>query len=69
MNTQLRDSFNETQLDVPVAIPMATVLISPYVINPSLEQIIMKALFKNIPIFLLTVGLIFLVGCASTSKR
>lgn len=69
MNTQLPDSFNETQLDVPVVIPIATASISPYSVNPSLEQIIMKALFKNIPIFLLTVGLIFLVGCASTSKR
>jgi hyperosmotically inducible protein len=69
MNTQLSDSFDGTQLEVPLAIPVASVLTSPYSLNPSFEQIIMKALFKNIPIFLLTVGLILLVGCASTSKR
>jgi hypothetical protein len=69
MNTQLHDSFNRAGLDVPIAVPIAVALSSPYSIHPSFEQIIMKALFKNIPVFLLTLGLIFLVSCASTSKR
>jgi BON domain len=44
------------------------VLVCPY-FKPSIENIIMKALLKNIPIFLVTLSLIFLVACASTSKQ
>lgn len=70
MNTTSLDSFNGTKLAIPVAeIPISTDLVSPYYTNPSIEKIIMKALLKNIPIFLLAVGLLFLVGCASTSKH
>jgi hyperosmotically inducible protein len=42
---------------------------SPYVANPSMEQIIMKALFKSIPMLLVTLSLIFLVACSSEPKR
>ncbi len=41
----------------------------PYTLNPSIEIIIMKALLKNIPIFLVTLSLIFLVACASSDKK
>lgn len=43
--------------------------VSPYINKPSMEQIIMKALFKNIPLFVLTLGLIFLVSCSSQPKH
>jgi len=43
--------------------------ISPYMKNPSMEQLIMKALLKNIPVFLMTVALIFMVSCSSEPKR
>jgi hyperosmotically inducible protein len=42
---------------------------SPYAIHPSMGQLIMKALFKNIPLFLVTLSLIFLVACSSEPKR
>ena len=42
---------------------------SPYMKNPSMEQLIMKALLKNIPVFLMTVAVIFLVSCTSEPKR
>ena len=42
---------------------------SPYSITPTMEQLIMKALLKNIPVFLMTVALIFLVSCSSEPKR
>jgi|GEM_PF-143052 hypothetical protein len=42
---------------------------SPYMKNPSMEQLIMKALLKNIPVFLMTVALIFMVSCSSEPKR
>jgi len=42
---------------------------SPYVAKLSMEQIIMKALFKNIPLFLVTLSLIFLVACSSEPKK
>ena len=42
---------------------------SPYMKSLSMEQLIMKALLKNIPIFLVTVAMIFLVACSSEPKR
>jgi hyperosmotically inducible protein len=42
---------------------------SPYMKTPSMEQLIMKALLKNIPVFLMTVALIFLVSCSSEPER
>ena len=41
---------------------------SPYFTKPSMEQLIMKALLKNIPLFLVTIALIFMVSCSSTPK-
>jgi hypothetical protein len=42
---------------------------SPYLKTPSMEQLIMKALLKNIPLFLMTVALIFFVSCSSEPKH
>ena len=42
---------------------------SPYIKTPSMEQLIMKALLKNIPVFLMTVALIFMVSCSSEPKK
>lgn len=70
MNTEIKNSPNRVPLDDST--PMSSQCLTsayPYPVNPSIEQIIMKALLKNIPVFLLTVSLIFLVACASTSKR
>lgn len=61
-------SSNERQLSAAVPISYQP-SISPYIHKPSIERIIMKALFKNIPIFLLTVSLIFLVACSSEPKH
>lgn len=70
MNTEIDNSFNRAQLDL--AMPKgstAEAVACPYSTKPSIESIIMKALLKNIPIFLVTLSLIFLVACASGPKK
>lgn len=70
MNTEIKNGFNSASLDLAASEDSnGEGLPCPYPTNPSIENIIMKALLKNIPIFLLTVGLLFLVGCASTAKQ
>src|SRR6187549_1710715 len=66
MNTTVKHSSNLAQRDVAVS---ESALDCPYSINPSIEIIIMKALLKNIPIFLVTLSLIFLVACSSEPKK
>lgn len=68
MKTTLHASSQERSLNSSVPMPYRSTS-SPYVAKPSMEIIIMKALFKNIPIFLLTLGLIFLVACSSEPKK
>ena len=68
MKTNLHVSSNERQFDTSVPIRYQPTT-SPYISKPSMEQIIMKALFKNIPLFVLTLGLIFLVSCSSAPKH
>jgi len=66
MNTEIKHSSNLARQDVAVS---ESELNCPYSINPSIEIIIMKALLKNIPLFLVTLSLIFLVACASGPKK
>jgi len=70
MNTEIKNSFSQASLDLAASESFhGEDLTCPYSVNPSIESIIMKALLKNIPIFLLTVGLVFLVGCAGNHKK
>jgi hyperosmotically inducible protein len=68
MKNNIHVSSSERQLSevVPISYQPS---ISPYINKPSIEIIIMKALLKNIPVFLLTVSLIFLVACSSEPKK
>lgn len=68
MSTELNNSFKTAPLDL-TATEDSIALACPYFIKPSIENIIMKALLKNIPIFLVTLSLIFLVACASGPKK
>ena len=70
MNTEINNSFSSAVLNLAASEELqGQGLPCPYPIHPSIENIIMKAFLKNIPIFLMTVGLLFLVGCASTAKQ
>ena len=70
MNTEINNSFSGGMRNLAASEELqGQALRCPYLIHPSIENIIMKALLKNIPIFLMTVGLLFLVGCASTAKQ
>ena len=68
MNTDINNSFKSAPLGSNVS-KNSIALTCPYFINPSIESIIMKALLKNVPIFLVTLSLIFLVSCASGPKK
>jgi hypothetical protein len=68
MNTEINNSFKSAPLG-STASKNSIALTCPYFINPSIENIIMKALLKNVPIFLVTLSLIFLVSCASGPKK
>jgi len=66
MNTNIRSHSDRThQHDVSMGFPS----IYPSPTDLSIEHLIMKALLKNIPIFLVSICLIFLVACTSTSHR
>lgn len=61
---------NPQQANVPVSSPsFFQTPISPYMKPPSMEQIIVRAFLKNIPVFLVTLALIFLVACSSAPKQ
>jgi hyperosmotically inducible protein len=66
MNTDIRNHFNRAHQN---DISMEFQSIYPSPVNLSIEQLIMKALLKNIPVFLVAIGLIFLVACTSTSHH
>ena len=66
MNLEVKHSSNLAQQDIAVLERAAD---CPYPINPSIEIIIMKALLKNIPLFLVSLSLIFLVACASGPNK
>lgn len=74
-DSSFAEHFHSQQVESPQAnIPVTRISPfqaqpSPYIKTPSMEQLIMKALLKNIPVFLMTVALIFLVGCSSEPKR
>lgn len=74
-NPSFSEHFHSQQVDSPQAnVPVTRISPfqaqpSPYIKNPSMEQLVMKALLKNIPVFLMTVALIFLVACSSEPKR
>jgi len=73
-NTVENSSFSEQLNPQPANAPASRAayfqpLASPYLRPPSMEQLIMKALLKNIPVFLMTVALIFLVSCSSEPKH
>ena len=68
MNTELNNSFKSAPVNLTTS-EDSIALTCPYFIKPSIENIIMKALLKNVPIFLVTLSLIFLVSCASGPKK
>lgn len=68
MNTELNNSFKSAPVNLTTS-GDSIALIVPHYIKPSLESIIMKAFLKNVPIFLVTLSLIFLVSCASGPKK
>ncbi|HOY21819.1 MAG TPA: BON domain-containing protein [Cellvibrio sp.] len=68
MNTDLNNSFRSAPVNLTTS-GDSIALIVPHYIKPSLESIIMKAFLKNVPIFLVTLSLIFLVSCASGPKK
>lgn len=43
--------------------------IFPTPADPSIGELFLKALLKNVPVFLITMCLIFMVACTSTSHR
>lgn len=63
MNTNIRDHSDQTQqdLDLSTIYPMPDEL--------SFNKIVAKALLKNIPLFLITLCLIFLVACTSNPRQ
>ena len=67
MNTELNNSFKSAPVNLTIS-ENSIALVCPY-FKPSIENIIMKALLKNVPIFLVTLSLIFLVSCASGPKK
>lgn len=67
-NPSLSEQLNSRQPSTQVS-SYFQASVSPYGKNPSMEQLIMKALLKNIPVFLMTIALIFLVACSSEPKR
>jgi hypothetical protein len=67
MNTELNNSFKSVPVNLTIS-ENSIALVCPY-FKPSIENIIMKALLKNVPIFLVTLSLIFLVSCASGPKK
>lgn len=70
MNTEIENNFSQASRDLAASESFhGEDSTCPYSVNPSIESIFMKALLKNIPIFLLTVGLLFLVGCAGNNKK
>lgn len=63
MNTNIHDHSDQTQqdLDLSTIYPMPDEL--------SFNKIVAKALLKNIPLFLITLCLIFLVACTSNPRQ
>ena len=69
-NSSISEQLNPQPANAPASkTPYFQTPASPYLRPPSMEQIFMKALLKNIPVFLMTVVLIFLVACSSEPKR
>jgi len=66
MNTDIHNHSDPTHHN-DVSMGLSSIYPSPA--DPSIEQLIVKALLKNIPIFLITICLIFLVACTSTSHH
>lgn len=61
MRTDIHDHSDQTQDD-----ELSLSSIFPAPADPSLGELILRALFKNIPVFLITICLIFLVACTSS---
>jgi hypothetical protein len=69
-NSSMSEQLNPQPANAPAASPaFFQTPSSPYSKNSSMEQLIFKALLKNIPIFLMTLMLIFLVACSAEPKR
>jgi hypothetical protein len=69
-NSSIPEQLNPQPANAPASSAIFfQVPVSPYLKPPSMEQLIMKALLKNIPIFIMTVAVIFLVSCSSEPKR
>ncbi|GGY77796.1 hypothetical protein GCM10011613_22970 [Cellvibrio zantedeschiae] len=64
MNTDIHSHSDRTHED---DLDLSSIYPSP--VELSLGQIIAKALLKNIPLFLITICLIFMVACTSTPKQ
>lgn len=65
MNTDIQSHSDRTQADDSIDLSS----IFPSSVDLSFGHLIAKALLKNIPIFLITICLIFLVACASSPKH
>lgn len=68
-NSSLSEQLTPQPANAPAASPsFFQTALSPYLKPPSMGQLIVKALLKNIPLFFVTVALIFLVACNSKPK-
>lgn len=69
-NSSISEKLNPQPANAPPSrVAYFQIPASPYMKSPSMEKLIVKALLKNIPVFLVTLALLFLVACSSEPKR
>jgi len=66
MNSNIHSDSDRIHQD---NIPLGIQPIYPMAVDLSIGHLFVKALLKNIPVFLISLCLIFLVACTSTSHR